>query len=396
VGDSDGELTPGAEIHLVSVSRPYPAFVGIAGEAAMKDSQVELGALQAEVDELKTEVAQLRAERTGSGAAFGLPHEDEKVSRRRMFGVLGGAAAAGTGLALAASPAGADDAGVPNPALAHITIANGTTGAGNSAGAATTSMTSSVNTVSDGAFKVINSAGGTAISATAVGGPALLVGNTSTSNPAAVIANAGAGRGLNVASNGTRPQIGITASGSVTGPPSGANNAGDIFVDQTGNFLTCVSGGSPGLWADLTKGGNLILLSAPIRVYDSRPGQPNAGGTPQGAISFTSAPPSANARTVNCDTAAAGGLVPYSLSPTALLMNLAIVTLSGVGALAVYQTGVAQPDTANINWSAGGQVLSNMVVSASASPPAVDVAIVAAAGGSTHFIIDIIGYSQAV
>jgi hypothetical protein len=69
-----------------------------------------------------------------------------------------------------------------------------------------------------------------------------------------------------------------------------------------------------------------------------------------------------------------------------------VISIAGVGALAVYANGQPQPSSSSINWSAGGQVLANGLTSACDASQQVGVAIVASTGASTDFIVDVIGF----
>lgn len=77
---------------------------------------------------------------------------------------------------------------------------------------------------------------------------------------------------------------------------------------------------------------------------------------------------------------------------TALLLNLTVTGTVGTGALVVYATGAAQPNSSSINWTGNGLNIANGATSACNSTQHVDVAIVAGAGAATNFIIDVIGY----
>jgi hypothetical protein len=274
-----------------------------------------------------------------------------EVSRRRLFGLLGGAAAVGTGLAVAGSglTAQSADAAAGDPVILGSPA--------NDAGANYTYVSSSDHNYT---FNINNS---------------------STTGAAALFS----------ASDGV-PQVWLNAGGAHTGPPTGGSAAGQVYVDSTGALFYCNAGGTPGKWS---KQAPLVFLPAPHRVYDSRVGQPNHIGQPQGPLIFTSPPPNAAFRNVIIETDSTTGNVLIPPTTSAVLLNLAVIPISGVGALAVYPPSAPQPSTSSINWSAGVQVLANSVTSAigvSFVFQTVAVAIVAGAGASTDFVIDLIGY----
>ena len=340
-------------------------------------------AASGQIDELAQQVAALRAERADDRAELeALQRElrrtsrrrrrhhrgddasrsdSGQLSRRRLFGLLGGAAAAGAGLAVGAA-LGAD------PAEASGTMMFGTS---NDAGTDATILRSS--SVVD-TLTIVNPGSGFAV-----------IANTS----------AGSGIPLDLVAPAGASVVALDGSSSSSGPPtSGGHNAGEIYQDQNRALFYCTSTGTPGTWANLSAGERLVTLSTPVRVFDSRFGQPNfaGNGNTQGSLAFTVASP-ANARTINCANDYSSGTTAVPSSATALLINLTVIPVASVvGALAAFANGAAQPSTSTINWSSGVQVLANAATSACDSSQKVKVAIVATAGASTDFLIDVIGY----
>jgi hypothetical protein len=192
-----------------------------------------------------------------------------------------------------------------------------------------------------------------------------------------------------------RSPVILAGSAASTGPPSSdPHTAGELYQDNQRVLFYCTTAGTPGSWVNLSTGSNLVTLSAPSRVFDSRTGQPNfpGNGNTQGPLTFTNPPPSAAARTINCANDYSSGSTVVPASATALLINLTVIPISGTGALAVSAAGAAQPSSSTINWFSGAVVLANGTTSACNSTQHVDVAIVASTGASTNFIIDVIGY----
>jgi hypothetical protein len=349
-------------------------------------------AVLARIEQLEAEVRSLRVrqERPEPPAAT---HGDSPVTRRRLMGMAGAAAAGAVGATvLAASPA---EAATGDP----ITVDNAFTGTG------TTSLSSSVAGGLATFLATNNETGvgfGAGIQGISFGDGVGVEGNSETGIGVTGVANGTNGDGLagfTDSGNALRlsPPSGQAGShmrlephGTVVGgPTASAHLVGQFWMDTTGVLFQCVVGGTPGTWV---RQAPLVTLPAPVRVYDSRAGQPNQAPNTQGALSFTSAPPSAAFRDVACNKNASSGATAVPAGATTLLMNLTVISLSGVGALAAYATGAAQPSTSSINWSSGGLVLANSVTSACNASQHVNVAIVAGAGASTNFILDVIGY----
>jgi hypothetical protein len=344
---------------------------------------------EATVEELSREVAELRAavkelaseprpeaghsgrRRRGRAHHDGSPESSGLVSRRHLFGLLGGAAAAGAGLAVAGSALSPDRADAVNPPMLL--------GTPNDAGTASTSLTSNS---AAGTLEVDNSGSGAGVLA-----------NTFLGSQIPLVAVPPAGVST----------LWLDGGAASAGPPTGGfHSRGELYQDQNAALFYCTAKGTPGTWANLSIGERLVTLNAPVRVYDSRFGQPNnsGNGNDQGSITFTNPPPGAAFRTINCANDASSGTAVLPATANALLINLTIVPISGVGALEVYASGAAiQPSASTINWSAGVQVLANAATSACTlvqqggnARQNVNVAIVATAGASTDFLIDVIGY----
>ena len=318
-----------------------------------------------------------RRRRRTSRAEAGDNEPSSVVSRRRLFGLLGGAAAAGAGLAVAGSTLTADPAGATGVTAGAADGDALQIGGFNSCSSATSLNSSTAGT----ALNV--EAGGTS-------GTGILGQCNSGVNAFGVQGFSSTGLGVVAEiSAGARAQL-FLGGGSSTGAPStGTHAMGEFFLDNTGVLFQCVVTGTPGTWV---RQAPLVTLPAPHRVYDSRIGQPNQSPNVQGSLTFTNPPPSAASRTISCSKDASSGTVVIPSGATKLLLNLTVITISGVGALAVFPTGATQPNASSINWSAGGQVLANGLTSACNTSQRVDVAIVASTGASTDFILDAIGY----
>jgi hypothetical protein len=124
-----------------------------------------------------------------------------------------------------------------------------------------------------------------------------------------------------------------------------------------------------------------VTLSSPQRVYDSRFGYPPTSGVPASNL--------VKGQLAGNDERVVRVIGTSSAFITAVLMNLTVVNTVGVGFLAMFAAGTGYNGTSNINWSADGQILANMAVSAVDSSGQVTVR-----GGGfarTDFLIDVIG-----
>ena len=138
-----------------------------------------------------------------------------------------------------------------------------------------------------------------------------------------------------------------------------AHTRGEIaFVNglsDSGDFWACVQSGTPGSWRRLTgytSAGSLTVLSAPVRVYDSRTGQvPTAIG-----------PKTPLANGVDREVAMTANLSGVPTDVTAVLVNLTVVNQNGTGWLSVRAKGTTYNGHSNLNFPVGGAV-ANMCLS---------------------------------
>jgi hypothetical protein len=320
----------------------------LAGELA--NLRAEHATLRAEHEELRAGRRRRRNHRRPSDDTTGT------LSRRRLFGLLGGAAAAGAGLAVAGSALSADPA--------DATMGPMMFGQSNDAGMDPTSLASSdtANTLD-----VRNSGSGRAITA-------------STSS--------GSGIGFAVAaSTGVSPMRLLGSAASAGPPTSGVRNVGELYQDANGALFYCTAFGvSGGTWANLSTGERLVTLSTPARVYDSRNGQQPLTG-PKSQIT--------NGATVSIDVTGAkagGGSSGVPSGAAAVLGNITMVNGPNTTFLTVFAAGTTAPSTSNIN-ALGGQIIANNFTSQIGRGGANSNKISIQCGfGPTDFIIDIFGY----
>jgi hypothetical protein len=346
-------------------------------DALTLNAEVKVERLSREVEELRAVVEALAGEprpeaRRSGRRRRGRAHSDQLaecpglVSRRRLFGLLGGAAAAGAGLAVAGSTLTADPAGATNGDPILI-------GSMSNSGTSFTTLTSTGNQAFIGLCSTTNGTG--------------LVGEADTGTGAVgVLGISGQGYGVAAQGNGLAP-LRLSPSGSISGPPStGTHKAGEIFVDNNGALFCCTADGMPGTWVNLSTGSNLVTLSTPARVYDSRVGQlPSTG--PKSQIT--------NGATVSIDVTGAkagGGNSGVPSGATAVLGNITMINGPNTTFLTVFAAGTTAPATSNIN-ALGGQVIANNFTSQIGSGSTNSNKISVQCGfGPTDFIIDIFGY----
>jgi hypothetical protein len=202
-----------------------------------------------------------------------------------------------------------------------------------------------------------------------------------------VLGTATSGAGLNglsdagssiVAQAPTLPDSGgahlsLLAGSIASHPTGGAHTVGDFFLDSAGRLWQCTVSGTPGTWIDLTTGFKFILMSAPVRVWDSRV----AGQTPALSPNTERDVPVTN-----------GTTIPHGVS--AVLVNLTAVNPNAKSFMAIFQDGIAWPGHSNLNYSAGATISNNATSAVSVATPG---KVTVRNGASTsHFIVDVFGY----
>ena len=177
-----------------------------------------------------------------------------------------------------------------------------------------------------------------------------------------------------------------TGPGTLPAPPtrSDAHLAGELAFDGDDDLWLCVAAGSPGTWRRVSgadTAGAITLLPTPVRVYDSRPGDPPAVGpkTP-----LTGGSP----RTVDCTANGSG--VP--VGATGVLANLTVVHTSPTGFLVAYAAGASVPGTSTVNWFRLGSIVANSSFVALSAAAAIDLYV--APGAVADVIVDIVGYTR--
>ncbi|HEY7340643.1 MAG TPA: hypothetical protein VH591_07170 [Ktedonobacterales bacterium] len=167
----------------------------------------------------------------------------------------------------------------------------------------------------------------------------------------------------------------------VGAPASGTFAAGEQIRDAGGNLFICVAGGSPGTWvkaaaAAAGRGGMVNLLSAPIRLLDTRG---PIGKRPAGSVYVLQV------------TGVLVGTIQVPKGATGVVGNVTVVQPNGGGDLRLYPGGAPQPATSSINF-ANGQVVANGVTVGLSTGGKISIKVDMPAGTSTHVIFDASGY----
>jgi hypothetical protein len=185
------------------------------------------------------------------------------------------------------------------------------------------------------------------------------------------------------------PVLNVESAGSVASATSTPHAAGDVLRTDDGSLWYAASAGTPGTLRKLagpTTAGQLHLLPAPVRVYDSRPGNApipgGAGSLSNGvrAVDLTNGFVG-NVSTPACPRGAAGAIVSVTLDATV-----------GAGFLAVFSNAINDVSSSSLNWSGHGQIVA--VTTVTAVDAGASMKVKAGGGGSTQFVVDVIGYYQ--
>ena len=172
--------------------------------------------------------------------------------------------------------------------------------------------------------------------------------------------------------------------------PTGQNYVGDLYqtkVGTTGNLWACVGDGPPSVFRKLAgpdTAGSLHLLAAPVRVYDSRPGNaPIVGG--DGALG-------GSIRTIDLHTGFVGAVATPACpaGATGALISVTLDATTAQGFLAVFSNALPDVGSSNLNWYTTGQILA--VTTVSAVDVAAKIKVKAGGGGTTQIVVDVIGY----
>jgi hypothetical protein len=194
--------------------------------------------------------------------------------------------------------------------------------------------------------------------------------------------------GIGGAFSGMQADLRIGEPGGMLRVDHYGHDAGELKFLPGDDLWLCVGGAppdEPGIWQKLggsATAGQLHVLGAPARVYDSRAGQLPLD-VPKGQIS--------NGAERVVDSRLDLGELPAGASPSSVLLNLTITdTTSLAGWLALFRNGEAWPGSSTINWDAKGRTAANTTVVGIDHDGLFKVK--ASPGGGAHFVVDVIGY----
>lgn len=357
------------------------------GSGVATDARVELARLRADLDQVRAHNAALQVRLDGGGDVAGDGAVPEHRSTRRGMLRLAGAAAVGAAAAAAGGvqqvAAANDDAmlaGRFHTSTRTTTLSYGST-VGPVIGATVANQSTPMLRVET------NFEDSTGISVTGS-----FIGIISDGSEAGFLGYNG--RYNFVAAASERAALQLRAVNSATlspkiPPPSRVDfhTRGEIDTDQNGDLWWCFDNGSPGKWRKITGGTAAGAFHAitPTRVYDSRAAAPSPGAIAGGASRVVSV---SDARPDATGAVTTAGIVPPGAS--AIAYNITVADTVGAGFLSVNEGDATGFTASSINWSATGQLLANgLVVKLDGSR---QVKVFAGGGGSTNFLIDVLGY----
>jgi hypothetical protein len=165
-----------------------------------------------------------------------------------------------------------------------------------------------------------------------------------------------------------------------------AHRRGAVRSDGGGNLWFCTTSGTPGTWRKLAGPASSGALHAidPARVYDSRFADGPLGSGFNRQVS-----------TANAIDALTGDLRLANVVPsgaTAVFFNLTITQTTGSGFVFVAPGDATVINGSTINWFASATTAANASLSTLDDSRTLKAFV--AGGGTTHFIIDITGYTE--
>lgn len=334
-------------------------------------------AQQAEISQLKTELAQVKDKSTGKAGA-----DQSATSRRRMLKglLLGSAGVIATSVALEATihtaRAALNFSG--DQAWGAATVPNGQG-----------DETQDFNDITTGHYGLI---------ATSDSAPHYSI-------PQAVDAGLyGASTGgYGGYFNGGKAALLFQPGSGAGAPTSGTHLRGELYAGSTGQLFYCTTGGTGGTWANLTSpSGTLQFLSKPVRIVDTVNGTTLNGGT--GTITGfgqagTGNPSGTLIKTYNGTGTVSGVMIPANAKAiTGYLYAYPgynrLTIKPGYGYLTLWQGGTAYPfATANegistLRFLNGTEASTAFTVSLASPGGTFNVAT----SLTTHLVIEVIGY----
>ena len=174
-------------------------------------------------------------------------------------------------------------------------------------------------------------------------------------------------------------------SGFIGAPTSGSYLIGEQIRDNNGDLYICVVSGTPGTWHKVltvsqTNTGIISLLSAPIRLLDTRSGV----GAPKSTWT------SGSVHTLQVTGVSVGGIqVPNGA--IGVVGNVTVVQPNGGGDLRLYPASAPLPGTSSINF-ASGQIIANGVIVGLDINGQMNIKVDMPANTATNVLFDASGY----
>ena len=128
--------------------------------------------------------------------------------------------------------------------------------------------------------------------------------------------------------------------------------------------------------SELPTGASRFVPVAPVRLFDTRPGEPGAG--PKGVVGPEAA----------IDVQVTGTPAGVPVEATAVVMNVTATGTGGPGYVTVYPTGASRPVASSINITGAGQTRPNLVT----VPLGVGGKVTLFSKGAAHLLADVAGY----
>jgi hypothetical protein len=201
------------------------------------------------------------------------------------------------------------------------------------------------------------------------------------SGPYGVVATGAGTTSIGVRAAGPRANIELIPGGPPAPTRAVDHTLGELAEDTSGDLWLCVVAGNPGTWRKLggpATSGQLHLLAAPVRVYDSRPALPPLTVLPKTQL-VSNTP-----RTID----ATGNSSGVPTAATGVLINITVTGSVAQGFLTAWPSG-AFPGTSSINFSALQTIAATTVTRCGPNATFLVLANVA-----TDVLIDVIGYYQ--
>jgi hypothetical protein len=268
--------------------------------------------------------------------------------------------------------------------------------------------------IGDGSVGVYGTCGTDGFGVVGVGSVGVQGGDNSTAGGTGVWGESVNGYGI-VASAGRAPLFLVPAS--QTGPPTGASayhQRGEIFVDESGLVFVCTADSegtstdpaSAGTWQQIVvaaptyydnpaitglagQAGSVNLLSAPIRVFDSRVADsPGAPSRSAGVL----AP--GTAVTVQVAGTSVGG-VEVPAGAVGVIGNVTAFSPTGNGKLTLYPTGGSVPSITNLNFQSSESAIGNLCIvplGSGSDAGQMNIEISSGSPGSANVAFDVFGF----